>query len=376
MRYPASVLDPLRQRADPIPDQLIADLAAAGQTDEVNAILRKLLLNSQGIPPELPDPLENWLRETDKLPDGVDEARLHRAAAFFVEHGMLMTLIMVTASFVFTYAAYPGVKVLTATYRLGQNAYRRVAETAQFLLLVLAPGGLGEEGQAIPAIQKVRLMHAAIRHLMRQSGRWDEAAHGAPICQEDQLGTIMALSWLVIHYMRRLNVPVTEAEAEDYLYLWCVVGQMLGCVPDQLPRNMAEAEELTQVISRRHHQASPEGIAMTRALLDLHADLIPGTWFDGLLPAVTRYLVGEPLADMMEIPRSSWDHGIGNHAKLLEIAEKLGQKSNSLDNVVDHLGKAFLTRQAIALNGYERAAFAIPAELHAAWHMAPPEKAP
>jgi hypothetical protein len=36
------------------------------------------------------------LRATDKLPDGTDEARLQRAAQFFVEHGMVMTLIMVS----------------------------------------------------------------------------------------------------------------------------------------------------------------------------------------------------------------------------------------------------------------------------------------
>jgi hypothetical protein len=256
------------------------------------------------------------------------------------------------------------VKVLTATYRLGQNAYRRVAETAQFLLLVLAPGGLGEHGQALPAIQKVRLMHSAIRHLMRQRGRWDEPTHGAPICQEDMLGTIMALSWLVLHYLRRLNVAFTEAEAEDYLYLWRVVGAMIGCLPDQLPRTMAEAEELTFAIHRRHHQASPEGLAMTRALLDLHADLIPGTWFDGVLPAFARYLVGDQIADWLEIPQGPWDKWIGHPAKILEITERLGQQTGALDMLADQIGKAFLTRQAIALNGYERAGFEIPQQLH------------
>lgn len=367
MRYSDAVLDQLRQQADPLPDQLIADLEAGGELDAVNDILRKLLLNSQGIPPELPDPIENWLRQTDKLPAGTDEARLNRAAALFVEHGMLMTLIMVTASFVESYAAYPGVKVLSATYRLGQNAYRRVAETAQFLLLVLAPGGLGENGQALPAIQKVRLMHAAIRHLLRRSGRWDEAQDGAPICQEDMLGTIMALSWLVINSMRRLKLPVTDAVAEDYVYLWRVVGEMMGCQPEHLPQTLAEAEELTLAIRRRHHQTSPEGVAMTRALLELHAGLVPGHIFDGLLPALARYLVGDQIADWMEMPRSPWDHWIDDDNKLVEAAYQLMQRHGKLDALVDHLGQAFLTRQAIALNGYERAAFEIPQQLHNAW---------
>ena len=41
-----------------------------------------------------------------------------------------------------------------------------------FVLHVMAPGGLEPEGQGIKAIQKVRLMHSAIRHLVKKTGRW------------------------------------------------------------------------------------------------------------------------------------------------------------------------------------------------------------
>lgn len=369
MKYSDAALDALRAEGDPIPDAIIANLKRAGLVPEVNAILRQLLHNWQSIPPELPDEIEDWLRETDKVPDGADMARLERAQAFFVEYGLVMTLILSTASFVESYAAYPGVKVLTFSYRLGHNAYRRVAETAQFLLLVLSPGAFREAGQAIPAIQKVRLMHSAIRYLVRQSGRWDEAQDGVPICQEDMLGTIVAVSWLALDNMQKLDILLTPAEMEDYLYLWRVVGQMLGCRPDMLPANMDEAEELAYAIRRRHHRASAEGQAMTRALMELHADLIPGTAFDGVMPAVTRFLVGHHLADMMGLPRSPWDAWVRDKSRLINLMDMLDRKTGVLADLVDHLGRALLTRQAIALNGYERASFDIPTQLQTAWHL-------
>lgn len=369
MKYTDAALDALRQEGDPIPDAIVARLKHTGQVDEVNAVLRQLVHNAQGIPAELPDEIEHWLRETDKLPDDTDLARLERAQRFFVEYGLVITLILSTASFVEAYAAYPGVKVLTFSYRLGHNAYRRVAETAQFLLLVMSPGALGEAGQGIPAIQKVRLMHSAIRYLIGQSGRWDTAQDGVPICQEDMLGTIASVSWLVLDNMQKMDILLTPQEMEDYIYLWRVVGQMLGCRPDMLPANMDEAYDLTHAIRRRHHRASAEGQAMTRALMELHADLIPGTAFDGVMPAVTRFLVGEATADMVALPRSVWDVWVRDKSRLINLMDTLDRQAGVMADLVDHLGRALLTRQAIALNGYERASFDIPTQLQAAWHL-------
>ena len=38
------------------------------------------------------------------------------------------------------------------------------------------------------------LPHAAIRHLVSASGRWDTAGDGDPICREDLAGTLVSFS--------------------------------------------------------------------------------------------------------------------------------------------------------------------------------------
>jgi hypothetical protein len=212
-------------------------------------------------------------------------------------------------------------------------------------------------------------MHSAIRHLMRQTGRWPEAELGAPICQEDMLGTLMCLSTVVIENLRKLNIELTDEQLDDWLYLWRVVGEMLGCQREHLPQNWAEFQALTAAIRRRHHGPSLEGVAMTKALIELHADLIPGEMFDGVIPAVMRQLVGDQVADWLEIPRGHWDLVINDAESLVGLLDRLDQKAGSLADVVDRLGMAFLSRQAIALSGYERAAFEIPTTLREAWHI-------
>jgi hypothetical protein len=290
---------------------------------------------------------------------------------FFVEHGVTMSLLLATASFVEGYAARKGVKALSFTYRLEQNPYRRIAETAQFLLLVMSPGGLYDHGQGVAAIEKVRLMHSAIRYLISQSGRWPQAELGSPICQEDLLGTLMCLSYVVIENMRKLDIEVSEAEAEDYLYLWRVAGEMLGCRADAIPENMRAARDLTEAIRRRQHGPSPEGVAMTRALLEMHAALIPGELFDGIMPALMRDLVGDQVATWLEIPKTPWDGLMHSGDALARLLDAMDRKTGPLADVVDKLGMAFLSRQAIALAGYERAAFEIPTTLQTAWRLTP-----
>lgn len=373
MRYGDAMLEALRLEGDEEVDRIIAELMRDGQIGEVNGILRHLVQNGQPVPEELPDNIEFWLRENGHLPAWVDRARIDRASALFVEHGVTISLIVATASLVECYAARNGVKVLTFSYRLGQNAYRRVAESAQFVILLMTPGGLYEDGQGIKAIQKVRLMHAAIRNLISGTGRWDVAGLGVPICQEDMLGTLMAFSQVVIRDLRKLGVAVSDEEAEDYLYFWRVVGELMGIRPDLIPASMAEAEELAGWIARRHHGPSPEGVQMTRALLQMHADLIPGEMFDGIIPAMIRELVGDQMADWMEIPPSRWE-AVLEHKRLIGGWFDVVQRNLQIvRNVVNRLGMALMTRQAIALTGYERAAFEIPTQLRQVWGIDGPE---
>lgn len=369
MRYTDQLLDSLRLAGDDEADAIVADIASRGETAAVNRLLRGLVRNDQPVPTELPDGVEGWLRDTGRLPAMADPVKLHRAEELFFEHGLHISFILATASLVWCYAGVKGVRVLTYSYRMAQDPYRRAAETAQFVLDVLSPGGLAPHGRGIRAIQKVRLMHAAIRHLIRATDAWPEDELGAPICQEDLLGTQLAFSYTVIQGLQRFGVELSEQDVDDYLHLWRVVGEMLGIRPDVLPTRRAEARQLSDLIARRQFSASPEGVMMTRALLEMHAALLPGEMFDGLTPALVRMLVGHRIADWLEVPRSNWDHVVRHYRTIGRYLSFIDRDDGTLGDLVDQVALGLLERASIAATGYERAGFEIPTELGDRWRQ-------
>ena len=372
MRYTNRQLDALRLEGDPVPDALVASLAARGETEAVNALLRELVGNAQPVPGALPDDVEAWLRDSAVLPPGTDLDRLDRAAALFREHGLQMSFILSTASLVWCYAAVKGVRALTFSYRLAHNPYRRAAETSQFVLDVLAPGGLAPGGRGIRSAQKVRLMHAAIRHLIRRTGQWPEAELGAPICQEDQLLALLTFSSDVVAGLDVLGVPLSMDDAEDYLYGWRVIGGLLGIRPDLIPGSMPEAVQLKALIARRQYGPSEDGVRLTQALFELHDRLLPGDAFDGLVPALVRQMVGRRVADAVQVPRTRWDRVVRHYHLLGRYLEFIDRRTGTLGDLVDELAYRMLTRISISATDYERAGFDIPTELAEAWQVRRP----
>lgn len=365
MLYTDDFLENLRMEGDPVLDRIVDELFKNSQVGSVNDLLKQLMDNGQEYPKELPDTIEFWLKNTANCPEGVDFTRIRNATDLFREHGIAITFLLSTCSLVNCYAARKGVKVLTFSYRLGQNAYRRIAETGQFILHIMAPGGLESGGQGIKAIQKVRLMHSAIRHLVLKTGKWDEKENGIPICQEDLLGTLLTFSIVILDGLRKLGMKVTKQQAEDYLYFWKIVGIMLGAREDIIPETIAESKQLEKMIKKRHHGPSPEGVQMTSALLEFHASLIPGEKFDNIIHALIRETVGDEIADWMEVPHSNWE-------KLMKYKVLMGFFLDSdytgfFGSMVNRLGLALLKRQSLAMTDYEYTQFLIPTELKEAW---------
>ncbi len=363
-----ALLEELRRAGDPSADAVVAELAHTEQIRAVSRVLRHLVDNDQPVPDELPPSVARWLHETAELPAWVERKRFERGCRLVVEHGPQICVVLATASLVYCYAGYPGVKVLTFSRRLDHDAVRRVGETAQFVLSVMAPGSLGSGGRAIRKIQKVRLLHGAIRHLVTTSRRWDLAADGVPICQEDLAGTLMSFSAIVVDSLRNLGVRVDDDEAEDYYYRWRAIGQMLGIVPAAIPTDLAAARELTDLIAERNHRRSAEGIEMTRALFDLHSDSLP-PGFAGAAPALTRYLVGDEMCALVDLPRTRWDRNLRWQTGVGRALDRAQSARGPIGSLTKLIGAGMLNQRVAEMAGGRSASFSIPIpnELERSW---------
>lgn len=320
-------LDEARRIGDPAADAIVAALGR--DVWIVNSALRHVHCNGDPLPDGVPPIVRRFFAEEVALPQWLDEARVRRAQRWASRHLFHVTVALFCASLPTAYAAARGARVLVATGEMhGANLDRRINETAQFVLDVVAEGGFDERGSAIRAIQKVRLVHAAVRARLLARGFGDDGE--VPINQEDMLGTLITFSAVVLRASRRLGLSIDDDEAEDYYHLWRAVGAMLGIRDDLVPRDLASAYDVGERIAARHFEASEHGRALMATLLAGMESHVPQ--FPSAPRHLVRYLVGERMAEQLGLPEDAGFHAKLTFARLLPRAS-----SRSIAALARHL---------------------------------------
>ncbi|MFD1150415.1 oxygenase MpaB family protein [Saccharothrix hoggarensis] len=362
-----ATVDALKFQGDPLADAVVADLVAAGRVGEVNRVLEHFRANDQPIPDELPEVVREFLVATDNPPAWADLDRVARAYDFFVDDGVHVASVLTFGAMVNCYAQPRASRALTLTHGLNQP-HRRLSETSQFVMDMMACDAFRSGGSFVPTIQKTRLIHAAVRHFLTKSGRWDVEADGVPICQQDMVGALLIFSVQVIDGMRRIGISVTEQEAADYYYVWRVTGAMLGIPVEALPESLDGARELSAALVEAAYGPSPEGVALTRNLVTLYEKLFPGKVFDGIVAAMIRQVVNPEVADWMEVPRSrAWGGVVRTGARLMRVLERSEDTSALATTVLDKAGALLLGGSVRTLTDGQSTTLSIPADLRERW---------
>ena len=380
-RWTAALLDHMRELGDPVADAPVAAVLERGGVDAVNAMMHTLVRVDQPVPEQLPPELQDYLANTLPLPEWADLGKIQRGQQLFETWGVEISLCLFCASLPSAYAAAKGVKVLYLTAQLDTNTRRRVMETGQFLIDVLTVGALDEQGKGLRIIQRVRLMHAAVRHLIKarnelKPGLW-QPDWGAPINQEDLAGTMLSFSCVPIDPMRRLGVHIPAEDVEAYLHLWNVIAHLLGVRDELLVRDITDATALVDTIRQRQFKASPEGQDMTDALMRLLDELTPVHRFDNIIPPLIRHLIGDETADLLNVPQSDLADEINRFDRVAKrfYIDVFGRsrRDSARYEVVSRLARPFGRELLGALftleRGGDRAAFAMPDHLARSWEL-------
>ena len=165
-RWSEVVLDRMRLEGDPLADSTVKAVFDKGTVAAVNELLTKLVRNDDI--PAGPGRLElaDYLRASEQLPSWADAALIRTGENVFLRYGLTSFGILACASLPECYVLRDVAAVLGTTQRLDAHARRRIFETAMMVLAVMAEGGLEPGGSGIRIVQKVRLMHAAVRYLI------------------------------------------------------------------------------------------------------------------------------------------------------------------------------------------------------------------
>lgn len=361
MKYTSSMLDALRDEGDPLADRAVTALLESGEVADANLALHNLRRNKQLTSDELPPVLRDYLLATKNVPEWMDHERVARAHEFFRHDGIHVASSLSLGAMVGCYAVPVGAKILSATHQLN-HPHRRMSETTQFILHMMAETPFAAEGQLITTIQKVRLIHAAVRQLLIRQGQWDRQRHGVPICQEDMLCAALLFSVGVLAGMGRLGVHPSRQEAEDYYYIWRVTATMLGVRPEIVPETVAEASELLALVEKRQSGPSPEGVELTSRLLQMYEQLTP-SGMRGVVPALIRRVTDHEIADWMEVPRSHWGDAVAAIAHAESSVDRAEEHHVVARKVLDKVGRILLNAEIRKLNHGQSLEFDVPATL-------------
>jgi hypothetical protein len=378
-RWTHAFMNELRMKMDPLADTVIERLFTESQVDSVNQLMRTLAENDALPSSRLPPYVREYLAQTQADVPRLDPEKLRQGQELFERFGPEVMMILGFYSLPAAYAARKGVQVLYRTGLLHKHPVRRIFETAQLVLDVMSTGGLEPGGRGVRTAQKVRLMHAAVRYMIRHDARhpWDAQELGQPINQEDLAGTLMTFSYVVLEGMRMLHLQLTREQQESWLYCWAAVGHILGVDPRLVPARLEEARELTFLIRERQVAPSQEGVAMTASLVEGLKQLMPDL-LEGLPESTIHFFLdqdqwqGRNVADMLQVARPDWTAFIPHTVKhLAGWVDRVGDTHVIVARVLRSLSKGLVEGMLRVANRGQRTPFSIPTHLQERWALEP-----
>lgn len=289
--------------------------------------------------------LIEFINGFNQLPDRdwIDRSALGEGGKFYRDHGVLGFLVLACASLPACYSWQFEAHVLGYTGKLSRKRTvpRRIPETAQFVIDVVAPHAFEPHGTGIRATQKIRLIHAIIRYLIVRPDSVDDAIRqgvilpdpthgapghhhenpwkpfmGAPISQELMAGTLMTFSYVVLKGLRKLSVRASAQEVQGYIHRWNVAGYLLG-MDEQVLRQVQtldDAEELFCAVVERNRRQSDHGYHLEAALLSYMRNNLLGRFTGWMirpllhLPAImTRGLAGKETSQAVSLKLNAYE---------------------------------------------------------------------
>ncbi|HYI35880.1 MAG TPA: oxygenase MpaB family protein [Thermoleophilaceae bacterium] len=289
---------------DDAADPVIAAVIERGEVPAVNALLRTWTKNGQALPAGLPGDLRAFIEDARRLPTWADTGKLKAAVTFNKRRGTYLG-----AAYGFTSGMMSTVipHEARAVYysRGGADMKRRISRTAKYGYDIGSLAGFHDpDGEMVVTSVKTRMAHAGVRYLLPKSPHWKGVAdEDIPISQRDILVTWHSLPTSVMRSMKQWGVKSGSAELDAFLHSWQVAAHMLGVRDEYIPATWDAASAQAPEILDPVLAPTPEGIKLANILLDLATDVDGGLVTRSLLESLTRYNLGDQIAEWLEIPR-------------------------------------------------------------------------
>ncbi|WP_371648209.1 MULTISPECIES: oxygenase MpaB family protein [unclassified Streptomyces] len=280
---PAWVLpgDQAVKEGDPEADEVIEQLVRAGQMALANQVFHAWTRNDQPVPAEAPPVLRDFLQRNTVL-TAEEKSTVDRLA-----HGDTIKLIQSNME-AFTLAeAFGGLfaaladpllakSVWAAKFDLVMDIGRRFSRTMNTMWDMLGGNSWDPSGSALITLVKLRLVHAAARHMALAHG-WDRTRDGMPISQRLKVEELMYVGAYNVQLAAKYDVQITARQADELTATMRIGGRLLGIDDKYNPQSMEQANLVLADAAAHHRASSDEGIKLASNMLDwMDRKIFPG----------------------------------------------------------------------------------------------------
>jgi hypothetical protein len=354
-------------RTDPLADAVMDAFAHMPETVWRTILDGALAAGIEAVP-DAPEALRALFAQLDRVPFWVDREQCDLGGATFLRCRMsFVALAMASLPVIYSWAA--GNKPLALSGQLVHRASQRLKDTTRYVFAVCQPGGLSRFSEGFAMTVRVRLIHAQVRRLLLDSGRWRSVTWGAPINQCHMAGTNLMFSVGALDALTRLGYCFNALERESLIHLWRYAGYLLGVENELLVAGEWEAHRLLEMISAFEPQPDADSRALVDAVMHTAFDYLRGFRLGRLFTVrccygVSRALIGNERADMLGYPKTIWRWFVPTlvpFTRMIETARVLSTRVQALAKVAGT--KAF--RHLLGRRGLKGAIgeFAIPRKI-------------
>jgi hypothetical protein len=324
-RWSDAHFDRLRLVADPEVDPLAMELFEREGPPGLIALTRTLEDWDAPIPAHLPDAMRAWFAEPVDYPDFVDPHRIRMAEELFVAYGPVTTVVLLMCAVPHFFTNPAGARSFYLARIFSPDSLRnRMLEVSRFVTSITQYGGLAQywysprqcadgtrttvcKGQGMLTVQKLRMIHAGVRILLRASRSpeksWDTDRLGEPINQVDVTEAVLSFCFCTIDGLAKLGIVQTPDEQEATLCAWKTVGHLLGMPEELQPVDVAEGRALHKQLFERACCETMESKVLITEVMHIMRCMVPRP-LRPLPPALMRYLMGARVADQLEVPEN------------------------------------------------------------------------
>ena len=294
--------------ADPQADAAIASLSGLGQRHWHEFINAGMEQNYAGLR-AAPQPLRDLFDELSTPPVWFDPQVMYPGRRAFHRYSDLF----IPAFFVSTLrnGATLVAKAFYTTGRvLSPYAHRRIRQNTRHFIEIMLPGSLDRGGDGWKLSVRIRLVHAQVRKLIRDSGEWDETTYGAPISSAHNALASANFSATALRHAEMLGARMNAEERVGFMQAWHYASYLIGTPEELLFQGDEEAtHELYRIGRICEPPPGRESIAIANALVRALPDIANMTdpetraRFVQHSYRISRALLGNELADQLEFPK-------------------------------------------------------------------------